>query len=106
MAPTQAEVEEHLPLHFTYGSWCEVCRTGRGRQAPHIIEPHDRDKVGITFSADYAFRAPEDEEEDMKSSLVMYDDDNDAFWAIGVESKGPSEPIVKYLKGVLDMSGY
>ena len=23
-----------------------------------------------------------------------------------VESKGPSEPIVKYVKGVLDMSGY
>ena len=42
----------------------------------------------------------------MKPSLVMYDNDTDVFWAIGVESKGPSEPIVKYVKGVLDMSVY
>ena len=36
----------------------------------------------------------------------MYDDDKNAFWAIRVESKGPSEPIVKHVKGMLDMSGY
>ena len=36
----------------------------------------------------------------------MYDDDKYAFWAIGVESKGPSETIAKYVKGVLDMTGY
>ena len=45
--------------------------------------------MGITFSADYAFLTLEDTEEDMKPSLVMYDDDKDAFWAIGVESKDP-----------------
>ena len=54
MAPTKAKVEEHLPLYLNYRAWCEDCRTGRGRQAPNIIEPHDRDKFGITFSADYA----------------------------------------------------
>ena len=36
----------------------------------------------------------------------MYDDDKDVFWAIGVESKGRTEPIVKHVKGVLDQSGY
>ena len=99
MAPTNVEVEEHLPLHLNYRSWCEDCRTGRGRQAPHIIEPHDGDQFGIAFSADYAFLMPEDKEDDMKPSLVIYDDDKDVFWAIGVESKGPSEPIVEYVKG-------
>ena len=106
MAPTKAEVEEHLSLHLNYRSWCKHCRSGRGRQAPQIIGPHDRDKFGITFSADYAFLTPEDKEDDMKPSLVMYDDDTDAFFMIGVESKGPSEPTVKQIKGVLDMSGY
>ena len=106
LAPTNLEVEEHLPLRVNYRSWCEDCRTSRGRQAPHIIEPHGRDTSGITLSADYAFATPEDKEEDMKPSRVMYGDDKDAFWAIGVESKGPSEPIVKYVKGVLGMSGY
>ena len=42
----------------------------------------------------------------MKPRLVMYDDDTDPFWASGAESRGPSEPILKYVKGVLDMTGY
>ena len=105
MAPTKAEVEEHLPLHLKYRSWCEHCWSGKGRQAPHIIEPHDRDKLGITLSADYAFLTPEDKEEHTKPSLVMYHDDKDAFWAIGVERKGASEPIVKYVKGYLTCQG-
>ena len=79
MAPTKAEVEEHLPLHLNYRSWCEHCRAGKARQAPHLTEPHDREKLGITFSADYAFLTPEEKEEDMQPSLVMYDDDKDAF---------------------------
>ena len=32
MAPTKEEVEEHLQLHLNYSSWCEHCRSGRGRQ--------------------------------------------------------------------------
>ena len=50
--------------------------------------------------------SPEEKEEDMQPSLVMFDDDKEALWAIGVEAKGPDEPIVKYVKGVLDQSGY
>ena len=58
------------------------------------------------FSADYAVMVPEEKEEDMQQSLVMFDDDKESFWAIGVEAKGPSEPVVKYVKGILDQSGY
>ena len=106
MAPTKAEIEEHHPLHLSYGLWCEHCMAGKARQDRHMVEPHDRERLGITFNADYAFMTPEEKDEDMQPSLVMYDDDKGAFWAIGVESKGPSEPVVKYVKGVLDQSGY
>ena len=106
LAPTKAEIEEHYPLHLNYRSWCEHCRAGKARQDPHLVEPHDRERLGITFSADYAFLTPEEKEEDMQPSLVMFDDDKEAFWAIGVDSKGPTEPIVKYVKGILDQSGY
>ena len=42
----------------------------------------------------------------MQPSLIMYDDSKGAFWAAGVRSKGVSEAIVKYVKGILDQSGY
>ena len=75
IAPTKADIEEHLPLHLNYRSWCEHCRAGKARQTQHLVEPHDRERLGITFSADYAFLSPEEKEEDMQPSLVMYDDD-------------------------------
>ena len=93
LAPTKAEIDEHYPLHLNYRSWCEHCRAGKARQDPHLVEPHDREKLGIAFNADYAFLTPEEKEEDMQPSLVMIDDDKEAFWAIGVESKGPSDPV-------------
>ena len=60
MAPTKADIDEHFPLHLNYRSWCEHCRSGKGRQSPHIVEPHDRERLGITFNADYAFMTPEE----------------------------------------------
>ena len=92
MAPTKAETEEHYSLHLNYRAWCEHCRKGRGRQDPHIVEAHDRERLRITFNADYAFLTPEEKEEDMQPSLVMYDDDKESLWAIGVESKGLVNP--------------
>ena len=53
--PTKAEVLEHFPLHLQYRSWCRHCRAGKGRLAPHIVEPLDQERLGITFIADYAF---------------------------------------------------
>ena len=106
MAPTKAEVDEHYPLHLNYRSWCEHCRAGKARQDRHLVEPHDRERFGITFNADYAFMTPEEKEEYMQPSLVMFDDDKESFWAIGVESKGATEQVVKYVKGILDQSGY
>ena len=48
----------------------------------------------------------EEAEEEMQPSLIMYDDDKKAFWAAGVQSKTVSESIVKYVKDILDQSGY
>ena len=73
--PTKAEVDEHVPLHLHCRSWCRHCRAGKGRLAPHLVEPPDRTKLGVTFSVDYAFMGSE---EDMQPSLIMYGDDKGA----------------------------
>ena len=104
--PTKADLEEHYPLHLNYRSWCEHCVAGKARLAQHKVEPSDRERLGVTFSADYAFMGAEEAEEGMQATLVLYDDDKRAFWAVGVAQKGPTEPIVKYIKDVLDQSGY
>ena len=104
--PTKADLEEHYPLHLNYRSWCEHCVAGKARLAQHKVEPSDRERLGVTFSADYAFMGAEEAEEGMQATLVLYDDDKRAFWAVGVAQKGPTEPIVKYVKDVLDQSGY
>ena len=104
--PTKAEIYEPYPLHLNYRSWCERCRAGKARLAPHIREPADRDRLGITVSCDYAFMTAEEADEEVQPSLVIYDDDKCAFWAIGVKGKSVTEPLVKHFKGILDQSGY
>ena len=42
----------------------------------------------------------------MQPSLIMYDDHKGTSWAAGVRAKGVSESIVKYVKDILDQSGY
>ena len=104
--PTKAEIYEHFPLHLHCRSWCRHCRSGKGRLVPRLVEPPDMEKLGVTFSADYAFMGSEEAEKDMQPSLIMYDDDKGAFWAAGVRAKGVSEAVVKYVKDILDQSGY
>ena len=106
LLPTKAEVDEHFPLHLHYRSWCKHCRAGKGRLAPHQVEAHDREKLGVTFSADYAFMTPEELDEEMQPSLIMYDDHEGAFWATSVRAKGVNEAVVRYVKEILDHSGY
>ena len=106
MLPTKADIDEHCPLHLNYRSWCEHCRAGKARLASHVSEASDREKLGITISADFAFMGSGEAEEDMQPCLVIFDDSKRAFWAIGVRSKAVTEPVVKYFKDVLDQSGY
>ena len=62
--PTKAEMEEHYPLHLHDRSWCLRCGAGKARLAPHLCEPSDREKIGITVQSDYAFLGPAIEEEE------------------------------------------
>ena len=84
MTPTKAEIDEHLPLHLNYRSWCKHCVAGRARLAQHATAEVGKEKLGITWSADYAFMVAEEAEEGMQPTLIMYDDDKQSFWAIGV----------------------
>ena len=79
--PTKADVEEHFPLHLQYRSWCEHCVAGKSRMTQHIVEASDRERLGVTVMMDYAFMTPEEVEEDMQPTLVIFDDDEQAFWA-------------------------
>ena len=74
--------------------------------APHVVQPADREKFGVTVHMDYAFMTAEDADESMQPTLVVFDDDKQAFWALAVEQKGVTEGIVKYVAGILDQSGY
>ena len=73
--PTKAEVEEHFPLHLHYRSWCEHCVAGKSRMTQHIVEASDREMLGVTVHMDYAFMTPEEVEEDMRPTLVIFDDE-------------------------------
>ena len=48
----------------------------------------------------------EEADEDVQPSLVIFDDDKGAFWAIGTRTKTVTEQLVKYFKDILDQSGY
>ena len=48
----------------------------------------------------------EEAEEEMQPTLGIFDDDKESFWVLGVEQKGATEGIVKYVAGILDQSGY
>ena len=74
--------------------------------AQHVVQPSDRERLGITVHMDYAFMTAEEAEEEMQPTLVIFDDDKESFWALGVEQKGVTEGIVKYVAGILDQSGY
>ncbi len=49
--PTKKELEEHLPLHADYKSWCPICVAGEGihNQARKSTEEQGN-KIGITYA--------------------------------------------------------
>ena len=64
--PTKAEIDEQYPLHLNYRSWCVHCRAGKARLAPHVREPADRERLGVTVSCDYASMTSEEADEEMQ----------------------------------------
>ena len=98
LLPTKSEIDEHFPLHLNYRSWCKHCVSGKARSNQHTTKEQDEEQLGITWNADYAFMGGDynEQEEGMQASLVMYDNDKDSFWAVGVEEKGATEEMIKY----------
>ena len=97
-APTKAEIEEHLPLHLEYRSWCPHCVAGKGISNQHRqnLDGHSGE-LGSTVSLDYCFMTANEEEEDMRAILVGYDHERCGFGALPVERKGAQEEVVKWI---------
>ena len=109
LLPTKAEFDNHYPLHLNYRSWCKHCVAGKARSNQHIQnKEEDRVRLGTTLNADYAFMSGEHDEgeQGMQPALIMYDDDKDSFWAVGIDAKGATEAMVQYGVGVIEQSGY
>ena len=100
--PTKAELDEHFPLHLQYRSWCKHCVAGKARLAQHRVDDPNRERLGVTWNADYAFMGSEEAEEGMQPTLIMYDDDKRSFWALGVWRKGVSDLVVKFCVDKMD----
>ena len=107
LAPTKAEVEEHMPLHVDFRSWCPHCVAGKGISHQHTAT-HDGDmeKIGVTVSMDYCFWVAEEVEDDMCPILVAYENVTKAMWVIAVEEKGADHVAVNWLADKLEHYGY
>ena len=79
---------------------------GKARLAQHMVQPSDRERLGVTVHIVYAFLVPKEAEIDMQPTLVVYDDDKKAMRALAFEQKAVTEGIVEYLVGVLDQRAY
>ena len=111
ISPTKAQLEEHLPLHLNYRSWCPDCTGGKGHSTHHTMSS-DEKLEGITWHMDYCFfskKTFEEEEEESEYSfgvLVAYDENKDAFWALKIDKKGATKEVVKWCCDKLEDSGY
>ena len=107
LAPTKSEIEEHFPLHVHYRSWCPHCRAGKSLSKQHRMGKKEDKELGVTISLDYAFKAPEEAEDDLSPILIAYDNDKGAIWALEVEHKGVDSGVgVSWLVDRLEAAGY
>ena len=52
-----------------------------------------RERLGVTWNADYAFMGAEEAEEGMQPTLVMYDDDSKVSGRLECHRKAPMMPL-------------
>ena len=107
--PTQAEVEEHLPLHMPYRDWCPVCVAGEGTQNQSRRATTEEMNEGDvpTISMDYCFLTSDDggDESDPKV-LVVHDDKTQAMWALAVRAKGSAPEVAAWVVHKIEEAGY
>ena len=103
--PTKADIDAHLLLHLQYRAWCAHCVAGKGTSDRHMATAEGEEALGVTWHSDYCFMK-EEAEVGMQPCLVCYDQSKDAFWAMGVDAKGPTPTVVKWMVERINMSGY
>ena len=104
---SKSEVDAHFPLHLEYRSWCPHCKAGRGISMQHRYQPErDESHLGTTWSLDYCFMTAEEEEDDMRAILVVYDHAKLGLWTLPVEKKGADENVVSWVVGKLEECCY
>ena len=97
VVPTKAEVEDHFPLLPHFRSWCPDCNAGKARLAQHLVES-ERERLGVTLSADYAFMGSEEAEEGTQPTLIMHDDGKEVLLGIGYEQEGSYRAYCKTVR--------
>ena len=110
--PTRKELEEHLPLHWPFRSWCRHCVRGRGVASPHKRRS-DEDKEFPqgripTISLDHCFLGSERSEDSAHANpfLIVYDNETEGVFAISVPSKATKPWVVEYVKSIVYELGY
>ena len=78
---------------------------GKGTSDRHMATAEGEEALGVTWHSDYCFMK-EEAEVGMQPCLVCYDQSKDAFWAMGVDAKGPTPTVVKWMVERINMSGY
>ena len=95
--PTQSELADHRLLHLNYRDWCEDCVRARALAAQNrtVVE---ESLEGVTWNMDYCFLGaslsgdafddePIEKQRGDMLILIVYDDDEDAFWSLSVGHK-------------------
>ena len=94
--PTKRELEEHLPLHIPYRTWCPVCVRAAATHDKHVPHADEERLDGVTtISMDYFFMDTKDEEAKNNPVIGMID-----------ESTGESTPERQEQKGRANKTNY
>ena len=102
--PTKAEIDDPYPLHLNSRSQCNESVAGQARSNQSVQSKEEKVRLGVAWMGDYAFMSGEHNEGEhgMQPALVLYDDDQDSVWAVGIDAKGATEAMVQYGVGTIE----
>ena len=71
--PTQKEIDEHMPLHLPYRTWCARCVKGKRHGLPHktkSMQDKDDEQVQVV-SIDYMFIGDNQKKNEEKGMPIL-----------------------------------
>ena len=110
--PTRKEIEEHLPLHYPFRSWCKHCLRGKGVAGPHRkrnAEDKEFSKGRVpTISIDHCFLGDEDEDAGAASNpfLIVHDADSGAIYCIAMRTREAQRWVMVLVNAIIKELGY